>query len=930
VIIDLETATHIRPRRADVCIVGAGAAGIVLAVELAKKGSHVLLLESGGLRDEPGTQDLYRGDLAGLTHTGMREGRHRIYGGSTTRWGGQILELFEDDFARRPWVKGSGWPISQQDLHPFYARAIELEGLRQATPMDDAVWREVGLETPELGPDLKPFFSRWCREANFSRLHAHALNSEPNLQVWMHANAAELLLGEDGKTIRGLRCGTLYGREAVFTADRYVLCQGGIETARFLLQPHGGQSAPWARHPLLGRHFQDHLDVYCADVTASDPKRFHDYFDHVCRRGFRYEPRFRLSQLEQEKAGTLNVGGMVFFDDPPGAARHHVWQTMKLLIKGRARQVSKPEMATLLRNLPTLLRQMYRYQVQGRSYNPASLVKFRLRAFCEQEPWGESRITLSDEKDALGQYRAKLDWRISEREIATIRRFVEVVRDSFASRRLAQVLPDHDLMHDPAAFVGRIKDSYHHMGGVRMAESPDEGVVDLDQRVHGTTNLFVCSSAVFPTCGFSNPTHTLLALSVRLADHLGREAARLPVEIVSATLAPSPVDPVESAAMTPASSMRKKVFVTGASGFIGGCLIEKLVVEYGAEVVALVRQPHKSSRLAQLAVEIVVGDVRDPAGLTRAMAGCDGVVHCAVDGSGNAAHKRLVSVDGIRNVCTAAQAAGVKRVVHLSTVSVYGPTPAGTMDESTAQTPHGDAYGESKLEAEKIALEFNRAGLPVTVLQPTVVYGPAPTYWTTSVAEQLGSGLVVLPDGGEGICNAVYVDDVAEAICCALRAEGDRPGPYLISARSPVTWADYYRAHARWIPGSQITGESLDLLQRQQRRGKLFRGVARKLVPRAILGKIKRRLLRGGGMPEGFHVSTPGWADAAPARRAINPDVARRVIPPADNVSFMALRSSVSIRKAREELGYEPRYDLDRAMEKIGPWLQSNGLAPRP
>jgi nucleoside-diphosphate-sugar epimerase len=143
-----------------------------------------------------------------------------------------------------------------------------------------------------------------------------------------------------------------------------------------------------------------------------------------------------------------------------------------------------------------------------------------------------------------------------------------------------------------------------------------------------------------------------------------------------------------------------------------------------------------------------------------------------------------------------------------------------------------------------------------------------------------------------------------------------------------VTWADYYRAHSRWIPGSQFTGEPLDLLQKRQRQGKLVRNVARKLVPRAILGKIKRRLRRGCGVPEGFQVSTPGVADAV-APRPIKPDPARRIIPPADNVAFMALRSSVSIRKAREELGYEPRYDLNSAMEKVGPWLQANGLAPR-
>lgn len=519
-ILDLEQTVGPDNGRADVCIVGAGAAGIILAVELARSGRRVLLLESGALNDEPATQDLYSSEIAGLRHAGIHEGRFRIYGGSTTRWGGQILELFEEDFARHRWIEGSGWPITKQALASYYARALVLEGLRDATMSDREVWKEVGLDGPDLGPGLAPFFSRWCREPNFARLFGPALSTEENLGVYLHANACELLLAGDGETVAGLRCRTLSGKEAVFTARRYVFCLGGIETSRFLLQPHAGGRAPWQGNEHLGRHFQDHLDVCCADLAEIHPRLFHAYFDHVCRRGFRYEPRFRLSLAEREKAGLLHVAGMVHFEDPPDSPRHHVWQTMKLLVKGRGREVPPRDLAVLLRSLPLLLRQMYRYQAQGRSYNPASLVKFRLRAFCEQEPLGESRITLGREKDALGLYRARLDWRISELEMKSIRRLVEVVRAAFAERQLARVIPDRGLFDHPSDFLPKIMDSYHHMGGARMADSPSEGVVDLDLKIHGARNAYVCSSAVFPTSGFSNPTHTLLALAVRLADHL--------------------------------------------------------------------------------------------------------------------------------------------------------------------------------------------------------------------------------------------------------------------------------------------------------------------------------------------------------------------------------------------------------------------------
>jgi choline dehydrogenase-like flavoprotein len=516
---DLEQSTRPETRRADVCIVGAGAAGIALAVELSRGGRHVALLESGGLGEEDKTQNLYRSEIVGLKHEGIHFGRHRLYGGSTTKWGGQILELFDDDFEAHSWIKGSGWPIRKKVLEPYYARALALEGLGQATTNDLDVWREAGLEPPDLSASLASFFSRWCREPNFTRLFGRVLASEENLQVYLHANACEMLLAEDGESIRGVRVRTLSGKETVVTANRYVLCQGGIETCRFLLQPHAGGRAPWHQNPLLGRHFQDHLDVYCADLTNVHPRLFPSYFDPVCTRGYRYEPRFRLPLKRRQEAGLLNIGGMVFFESPPDDTRHRNWQTMKLLVRGRLREVAAADLPPLATGLPTLFHQIYRYLAQGRGYHPPK-IRARLRVFCEQEPLGESRITLSSQKDAVGLFRSRLDWRVSELELKTIRQFVSVVQQAFAERQLAGVIPDPDLAENPENFVSKIMDSYHHMGGVRMAVAASQGLVDLDLKLHGTRNAYVCSSAVFPTSGFSNPTHTLLALAVRLADHL--------------------------------------------------------------------------------------------------------------------------------------------------------------------------------------------------------------------------------------------------------------------------------------------------------------------------------------------------------------------------------------------------------------------------
>ena len=162
-------------------------------------------------------------------------------------------------------------------------------------------------------------------------------------------------------------------------------------------------------------------------------------------------------------------------------------------------------------------KQTWRYLVNHRAYNPPGCT-ISLRVHCEQEPLSRSAITLTDTRDALGLLRTSLNWEISEREVVTIREYVQEVQRSLSG--LVRLTPDLDLMSGSPKFVSKCGDSNHHMGGMRMASSPQDGIVDPNLLLYGTSNVFICSSAVFPTSGFSNPTHTLLALTVRLAEHL--------------------------------------------------------------------------------------------------------------------------------------------------------------------------------------------------------------------------------------------------------------------------------------------------------------------------------------------------------------------------------------------------------------------------
>ncbi len=495
---------------ADVCVVGAGAAGILLTVELLRLGKTVTLLEAGGRVIEEASQDPYASEVVGRHHEGVTSGRFRVLGGTTLKWGGQILELNDEDFEARPWVAGSGWPIAKAELAPYYEQALLLEGLGTSLREDAAVWKSIGRTMPEFAA-VEQYFSRWCPEPNFARYHRETLNGHPGLAVYLHANAVEMMLKE-GKC-NGVRCRTLTGVEAVFRATDYVFCLGAIESSRFFLQPREG-SLPWNESGLLGRHFQDHLDVNCATIEPRDETAFHDLFDNVFSGGYKYHPKLMLKPKVQAQQGTLNVAGTIVFESDVNETLARFKGAAKHVLRGRFGELSGGDLGPVVTHLPLFARQVYRYAVEHRAFNPPG--KILLRAHAEQEPLSESSITLAEARDALRLLRTRIDWRIAERELRTIRMYVEAVKTSLDG--VAHVVVDEDVL--AGSFAARCDDTRHHMGGMKMAAAVGDGVVDTDLKLFGTKNVFVCSSAVFPCSGHSNPTHTLLALAMRLAAHL--------------------------------------------------------------------------------------------------------------------------------------------------------------------------------------------------------------------------------------------------------------------------------------------------------------------------------------------------------------------------------------------------------------------------
>lgn len=234
-------------------------------------------------------------------------------------------------------------------------------------------------------------------------------------------------------------------------------------------------------------------------------------------------------------------------------------------------------------------------------------------------------------------------------------------------------------------------------------------------------------------------------------------------------------------------SDKPTILVTGAGGFIGGRTVEMLYQAGNATIRAGVRRWASAVRIGRLPIDIVRFDLRDPDEVAAALEGVDAIIHCAVG-------DRSSTVDGTRNLLDAALRAGVERVVHLSTIDVYGET-LGQIDESTPRQRTGRPYGDTKIEAEEVCEEYSARGLPVVILRPTIVYGPYSESWTVEFAGRLQADRWMLPaEDCDGVCNLVYVDDLVAAIQLALDTDEAVGKAFNVNGPDDVTWMQYFSA----------------------------------------------------------------------------------------------------------------------------------------
>jgi choline dehydrogenase-like flavoprotein len=543
---------------ADVAVVGAGPAGIIVALELARAGHRVTLVESGGDRADAWTQAL--GDTVGGDphHVEMSLATRRQLGGASNMWGGRCVPFDPVDFEPRPLAAGATWPLAYEEISPYFQRGCKwcrcgdavfeagaVPGLRSRAIVPGFTDGEVSASTLE----------RWSLPTNFGVVYRRALEQAPNLELRSGHTCTEIVPRAGGSEHGGRGVDHLVVRDreggsAEIRARRYVIAAGGVESTRLLFASTRRDSAGIGNHSgHLGRWYMAHVEVRVGRVRfTTDPERT-IYGHERDSDGVYVRRRFTVDPAVQEAEGLPNVA-MWLVNPEVGDAAHgsgilsFVYLMLisplgsRFIAEGIRQAHTRTRRPTTVRaHLRNIARDFWpaarfamefgyrRFLRRGRKvpgfYVPSAANAYPLLYHGEHLPNRESRVEPTAERDALGMPRLRTELRFSDRDVESVRRAHEVLDRSLRRQGLGEV----EMLYEDVegAVREQLFGGYHQAGTTRMSARPDDGVVDRNLAVHGFDDLVVASSSTFPTSGQANSTFTLTAFAVRLADRLAAE-----------------------------------------------------------------------------------------------------------------------------------------------------------------------------------------------------------------------------------------------------------------------------------------------------------------------------------------------------------------------------------------------------------------------
>ena len=464
----------------DVCIMGAGPAGITVALKLAEANKKVLLLEGGGLSWSEASQKLYECKSTGLD-AWPENLRLRYFGGTSNHWAGRCRPLEESDFLATHFGNIPGWPITYDEIVPYLKEAMDIVELEAKgfIPISS------GIENSGFVAD------RFANSppTRFGEKYLGPIRESEYISLCLHANVLAIDFKNPGQTVENVKIKNQVGKVFTFGAQNYVLSMGGIENARFLLNQTKDLEAGIGNETgMVGKCFMEHMNVMLGEFILKDPN---------AAPPFQY---FTSDEFTRDhKTGKSNVT----FNQVEEIKSYGRTAKIKSFFKNLACDW----------NLEDKLQFISDFECPGTGV---------ITTLMEQSPGKQSYVGLSDEVDGFDMKKAVLHWQLNDNDIQTIRTIAFQIAKSFAESGLGVVKLKDYILDDNLTIP--VNPHAHHMGTTRMASSPVDGVVDKNCRVYGTNNLFIAGSSIFSSGGACNPTLPLIQFAIRLADHLKKSS----------------------------------------------------------------------------------------------------------------------------------------------------------------------------------------------------------------------------------------------------------------------------------------------------------------------------------------------------------------------------------------------------------------------
>lgn len=495
----------------DFTIIGCGAVGIHIALKLARQKRSVLIIESGKVGEHADRQMLNqstfnREDIG----SSAQWGRKRALGGTTIRWGGQALPFMRTDVEARPWLNSKGWPLTYDELVPFYPEAERYMGLNSHGYFNDAL-KGLGIQIPFVSEALEYHISKWAPEPNMFKRHQRELEKLTTVLYNAHCLDVDCADGQ----CQTLRISNYRGKQKNLKIKRLILSNGGLESVRFLLLNHLSES------PSLGKGFMEHPCMDLGSVSGPDAHNLQKTFSTKLIRRKKYGIRLSLSENIQRNSKLTNASASLMFETPD-----HQFDPLRAL-KSIIELRNTNALIQVIKNSHHILKAIVLFLNHRVVWKPNANI--RITTMCEQLASNDSTLELDlNHVDPFGMPRLKITWNVSEHSWNAAKFLAQAVKSELEGHFNVDVQLRDELLALQAPFDSTIFSSVnHHMGGASMGKTIESSVVDNNLKVHGIHNLWVCSAAVFPSGSHSNPTLTALALGGRLVEHLSIHLPKL-------------------------------------------------------------------------------------------------------------------------------------------------------------------------------------------------------------------------------------------------------------------------------------------------------------------------------------------------------------------------------------------------------------------